>query len=65
MIVKAAPGLKVPREDKPREYITEAGAVNVPESAYYLRRLDEGDLVPGEAATESAAPAPAAKNNKE
>lgn len=65
MIVKAAPGLKVPREDKPREYITEAKPVDVPESAYYLRRLDEGDLVPGEAATESAAPATAAKKNKE
>ncbi len=65
MIVKAAPGLKVPREDKPREYITEAKHVDVPESAYYLRRLDEGDLVPGVAATEPAAPTQAAKKAKE
>lgn len=65
MIVKAAPGLQVPREDKPREYITEAKPVDVPESAYYLRRLDEGDLVPGETAAESSASAPAAKKTKE
>lgn len=65
MIVKAAPGLKVPREDKPREYITEAKPVDVPESAYYLRRLDEGDLVSGETAAESTAPAQAAKKPKE
>lgn len=50
MLVKAAPGLKVPREDKPRVYIAEAGPVEVPESAYYLRRLAEGDLVRAEAA---------------
>lgn len=50
MLVKAAPGLKVPREDKPRVYIAEADPVEVPESAYYLRRLAEGDLVRAEAA---------------
>ncbi|GFK94424.1 hypothetical protein NNJEOMEG_02269 [Fundidesulfovibrio magnetotacticus] len=42
--VKAAPGVKVPREGAPREYITDAQAVDVPASAYYLRRLDDGDL---------------------
>ncbi|PKN07497.1 MAG: hypothetical protein CVU73_12100 [Deltaproteobacteria bacterium HGW-Deltaproteobacteria-8] len=46
MLVKAAPGLKVPREDKPRVYITDAKAVDVPESVYYRRCLAQGDLVP-------------------
>ncbi len=50
MIVKAAAGVKVPKEGKPRQYITESEAVNVPETAYYLRRLAEGDLVPAKAA---------------
>jgi hypothetical protein len=45
MLVKAAPGLQVPKENKPREYITEANAVEVPGSAYYMRRLACGDLV--------------------
>jgi hypothetical protein len=45
MKVIAAPGLKVPMEDKPRDYITDAKAIDVPESAYYLRRLADGDLV--------------------
>lgn len=44
MKVKAAPGLKVPKESKPREYITDAKAVEVPRSAYYLRMLGT-DLV--------------------
>ncbi|MBX9268751.1 DUF2635 domain-containing protein [Chromobacterium violaceum] len=46
MIVKAAaPGLQVPKEDSPRAYITDAEAVDVPRSAYYLRILGDGDLV--------------------
>ncbi|WP_024302224.1 DUF2635 domain-containing protein [Pseudogulbenkiania sp. MAI-1] len=45
MKVKAAPGLQVPKEDKPREYITDAEPVEVPNSAYYLRIVAEGDLV--------------------
>lgn len=50
MLVLAAPGLQVPQEEKPRDYITdtppegEAG-YTVPDSAYYLRRVTEGDLV--------------------
>lgn len=62
MFVKAAPGLKVPREDKPREYITEDKGVEVPATAYYTRRLAEGDLI-AEAApvTETAAPAKSKK----
>lgn len=45
MKVKAAPGIKVPKEGKPREYITEADQVEVPHSAYYLRIVAEGDLI--------------------
>lgn len=45
MKVVAAPGLQVPKENKPREYITQDEEVEVPESAYYLRRVADGDLV--------------------
>lgn len=45
MLVQAAPGIKVPMEEKPRDYITDADATEVPESAYYLRRIADGDLV--------------------
>lgn len=45
MQVKAAPGIQVPKEDKPREYIADAVSVDVPETAYYLRRVADGDLV--------------------
>lgn len=44
--VKAAPSLKVPREDKPTTYIDDAAAVQVPDSPYYRRRIADGDLVP-------------------
>jgi hypothetical protein len=43
--VQAAPGLRVPFEGAPRKYITDAGAVTVTRSAYYLRRLKDQDLV--------------------
>lgn len=50
MLVKAAPGLKVPMEEKPRVYITDTPpdgepGFAVPDTAYYLRRLADGDLV--------------------
>ena len=51
MQVLAAPGIKVPMEEKPRDYITdtppegEAG-YTVPDTAYYQRRILDGDLVP-------------------
>lgn len=54
MRVKAAPGILVPMEHKPREYITDSKAVDVPASAYYRRRLADGDLVE---AAPAAAPA--------
>jgi len=46
MEVIAAPGLQCPMEDKPRSYITDAKPVTVPETAYYLRLLADGSLVP-------------------
>jgi len=45
MLVKAAPGLKCPRADRPREYITDGASVEAPESAYYLRLVSDGSLV--------------------
>jgi hypothetical protein len=42
--VKAVGGLKVPREDASRRYI-EAEPFEVPETAYYLRRIADGELV--------------------
>ncbi|HHR1021328.1 TPA: DUF2635 domain-containing protein [Klebsiella pneumoniae] len=44
MKVKAREGIRVPREDNARRYI-EQEPVEVPESTYYLRRLNDGDLV--------------------
>lgn len=50
MLVLAAPGLKVPMEGKPRDYIIdtppegERGYIII-DSPYYLRRVAEGDLV--------------------
>ncbi len=48
MKVKAAPGLKCPRENDPRSYITDDAAVEVPDSTYYLRRVADGSLVAAE-----------------
>lgn len=58
MLVKAAPGVQVPKEGKPREYITDVE--DVPQSAYYLRRVTDGDLLEVAADT----PAPVAKPKK-
>ncbi|GFO67882.1 hypothetical protein GMLC_14610 [Geomonas limicola] len=46
MIVKSAPGTQCPREDNPKTYITETEAVEVPDTAYYHRLVDDGSLVP-------------------
>ena len=43
--VKAASGLKVPRESQPHRFIDDAAEVEVPASPYYLRCLMYGDLV--------------------
>lgn len=49
LTVVAAPGLKVPREENAREYITDKAAVTVPATAYYLRRKASGELILPEA----------------
>lgn len=43
--VKATAGLLVPMEANPRRHITEDKPVTVPATAYYLRRLADGELV--------------------
>lgn len=43
--VKAAPGIKVPREDKPTVCIDDATPVRVVSSVYYHRRVADGDLM--------------------
>lgn len=46
MNVQAAPGLRCPMEHNPREYITdEAKGVEVADTAYYRRLVDDGSLV--------------------
>jgi hypothetical protein len=59
MQVIAAPGILVPMEHTPRDYITDALAVAVPDTAYYARRLVEGDLIA------VAEPTPTARTVKE
>lgn len=44
MRVQAAPGLKCPKENDPRQYIGEE-PVEVPDTAYYRRMLDDESLV--------------------
>ncbi|MCM8595135.1 hypothetical protein [Accumulibacter sp.] len=49
MLVLAAPGLKVPRENSPRDYVLDtppAGSLGfeVPDTAYTRRRISDGDL---------------------
>jgi len=45
MFVKAAPGLLCPREENPREHITDAEAVEVEPTSYNLRLIADGSLV--------------------
>ncbi|MBN3900797.1 hypothetical protein H3H12_00590 [Serratia marcescens] len=43
--VIARTGIRVPKEEMPDRYITDSEAVSVAQSAYYRRRLREGDLL--------------------
>ncbi|WP_163380449.1 DUF2635 domain-containing protein [Enterobacter hormaechei] len=43
--VIARQGIQVPLEGRPDRYITDKEAVDVPETAYWLRRLRDGDLL--------------------
>jgi hypothetical protein len=65
MKVRAASGLRVPKEGKPRQYITETDAVEVPETAYYLRAVACGDLVTEPATAKAAKSATTATQDKE
>ena len=53
MKVMAAKGLQCPKESKPREYITDSVAVDVPSTTYYLRLLKDGSLVLADAQSAS------------
>jgi len=48
IFVQAADGVRVPFEDRHREAIVQT-PVSVPASAYYLRRINDGDLIQVEA----------------
>ena len=43
--VKAAPGIKVPREHKPATYIDDTNPVTITPCAFYRRRIADGDLI--------------------
>ncbi len=43
--VKAKQDIKVPMEFKPKSYITADKAIEVDLSAYYQRRINDGDLL--------------------
>ena len=45
ILVKAAPGVEVPMEGAPRRYITGRDSVQVEDSAYYRRRIADGDVL--------------------
>ena len=45
MKVMAQKGAKCPMEGKPREYITDAKAVDVPDTPYYRRLVADGSLI--------------------
>lgn len=46
LLVKAQPGEKCPREENPRTYISDdPKGVEVEDSSYYRRLLDDGSLL--------------------
>lgn len=59
MKVIAAPGLKVPTEHDPRQYIDDRTPFEIDHTHYYVRRLADGDLV--EAPEPAVEPAQATK----
>jgi hypothetical protein len=46
MLVQSVPGSRCPKEGKPREYITDQTPEEVPDSAYYIRLVADGSLIP-------------------
>ena len=59
MKVIAKKGTKCPMEKKPRKYITDSVAVEVPDTTYYKRLVREGSL-----SLAAAGPAPAPATQK-
>lgn len=43
--VKAAPGLRLPKEGAPYTYITDAEPVEVENVHYYRKAINDGDLI--------------------
>ena len=41
----ARSGIKVPKENSPREYITDSVPVDVPDTFYYQKQIADGDLI--------------------
>ncbi len=66
--VRAAVGVRVPFEGAPRTYITvDSGEVVVERSHYYLKQIDDGDLILCDSSPEVVAddsPASPAKSKK-
>jgi len=58
MKVTSAPGTRCPKEGRPREYIADDKAADVPDTAYYTRLVAEGSLVlvPEQAPADEAKP---------
>lgn len=44
MQVRSKPGTKCPMEGRPRAYVTDSDLVEVPDTAYYRRLIDDGSL---------------------
>lgn len=65
MFVKAAPGIKVPRENDPRQYITETEPVELEMTGYYIRRMSDGDLLEASAQEVQAAREAAAERARD
>ncbi|WP_175857040.1 hypothetical protein [Burkholderia anthina] len=59
MKVIARKGVRVPLERNAREYVTDAKAVDVPDTVYYQRRILDKDLILQDGSTEAAVDAPA------
>ncbi|WP_175892404.1 hypothetical protein [Burkholderia cepacia] len=54
MKVIARKGVRVPLERNAREYVTDAKAVDVPDTVYYQRRILDKDLIRQDAPIEFA-----------
>lgn len=54
MKVKSKAGTRCPMEGRPRKYITDNKAVDVPETAYYKRLVRDGSLIPAKAESKTA-----------